>query len=137
VDFQVSYRRILAVLAMLALGIAPMSAALAQSPGSTSPTGVTTRAIVPLDVATVTTGGTAVTAVAATHRSGGGFLFNPSTATVNLCINEQGGTASGTTSSGSLTCIAPGVTYQLAPSWLPVSVVTADSAHPFSGEGIQ
>jgi hypothetical protein len=88
----------------------------------------------PLDVATVTTGGTAVTALGAGERAAGGWIQNPSTATVNLCINEAG-TASGTTSSGSTTCIAPGQTYNLAPAIGPVSVVSSDSAHPFSGYG--
>ncbi len=134
---SVAKAAILALLAPCIALIAPTPAAWAQSPGSGSPTGVTTRVIVPLDVSTVATGGTAVTALAATHRSAGGWLFNPATATTSLCINEQGGTASGTTSAGPLACIAPGQTYTLVPSWLPVSVVTSDSAHPFSGEGMQ
>lgn len=90
--------------------------------------------LVPLDVATVTTGGTAVSALAAAHRNKGGWLFNPSTATINLCINEIG-TASGTTSAGNTTCIVPGQTYVLAASPNAVSVISSDSAHPFSGYG--
>jgi hypothetical protein len=90
--------------------------------------------IVPLDVATVTTGGTAVTALAAGHRNKGGFLLNPSAATVDLCINEQA-TAAGTVSAGALLCISAGQTYTLSPSALGVSVVTSDSAHPFAGQG--
>ena len=90
--------------------------------------------LTPLDVATVTTGGTAVTALAADHRNKGGWLFNPTTATVNLCVNEIG-TASGTASAGNTTCIAPGQTYVLAASPNPVSVVSADAAHAFSGYG--
>jgi hypothetical protein len=90
--------------------------------------------LVPLDAATVTTGGTAVTALAAAHRNKGGWLFNPNSATVNLCINEIG-TASGTTSAGNTTCIVPGQTYVLAASPNAVSVVSSDSAHPFSGFG--
>lgn len=104
----------------------------------TNPCPVTTTpgtlVLVPLDVATVTTGGTAVTALATGHRNKGGWLLNPSGATVNLCINEQT-TASGTTSAGALICIAPGSSFNLAPSPLAVSVVTSDSAHPFAGEG--
>lgn len=92
--------------------------------------------LVPLDVATVTTGGTGVVALQAGHRNKGGWLFNPSAATVNLCINEVA-PASGTTSAGSLTCIAPGQTYILAASPNAVSVVTSDSAHAFSGYGFQ
>lgn len=90
--------------------------------------------LVPLDAATVTTGGTAVTALAAAHRNKGGWLFNPNTATVNLCINEIGA-ASGTVSAGNTTCIVPGQTYVLAASPNAVSVVSSDSAHPFSGYG--
>lgn len=99
------------------------------------PTGPGTRTIVPLDVSTVTTGGTAVTALTAGHRTAGGFLLNPVGATINLCINEQG-TASGTTSAGALTCIVPGQEYNLTPAAGAVSVVTSDSAHPFSGYGL-
>lgn len=87
-----------------------------------------------LDVATVTTGGTAVTALTAGHRTAGGWLQNPSGAQINLCINEAG-TASGTTSAGSTVCIPPGGSYNLAPSNAPVSVITSDSAHPFAGLG--
>ena len=92
--------------------------------------------IVPLDISTVTTGGTAVTAINAGNRTAGGFLQNPKGATVDLCINEQG-TASGTTSAGNTTCVAPGNSYNLAPSNNPVSVVTSDSSHPFSGYGLK
>jgi hypothetical protein len=89
---------------------------------------------VPLDLAAVTTGGAAVTALTAGHRNKGGWLFNPSVATVNLCINEIG-TASGTASAGNTTCIVPGQTYRLAASPNAVSVISSDSAHPFSGYG--
>jgi len=97
--------------------------------------GPSARTIVPLDVATVTTGGTAVTALSAGHRTAGGFLYNPIGATINLCINEQG-TASGTTSAGALTCIQPGQSYTLAPTAGAVSVITSDNSHPFSGYGL-
>lgn len=92
------------------------------------------RVVFSLDVSIVTTGGTAVTAIAQGHRIAGGWLFNPAEATVNLCINERG-TASGTTSQGDLACIVPGQTYLVTPGAGPVSVVTSDSAHPFSGAG--
>lgn len=90
--------------------------------------------LTPLDVSTVTTGGTAVTALLAGHRNAGGWLSNPNAATVNLCINEIGA-ASGTTSAGNTTCIVPGQTYMLTPSTNAVSVISSDSAHPFSGYG--
>lgn len=93
------------------------------------------RTIIALDVSTVTTGGAAVTALTAGHRSAGGFLLNPIGATINLCINEQGA-ASGTTSAGPLTCILPGQSYTLSPTSGAVSVITSDSSHPFSGYGL-
>ena len=92
--------------------------------------------MVPLDIATVTTGATAVTALNAGHRTAGGWLFNPSGATVDLCINEMA-VASGTTSAGSLICIAKGTRWDLTPSPAPVSVITSDSSHPFAGMGWQ
>jgi hypothetical protein len=107
----------------------PVSGAVSTTPG--------TRTLVPLDVAAVTTGGTAVTAIAAGHRTAGGVLQNPPGATINLCINEVSGTASGTTSAGSTICILPGQSYALAPSPNAVSVITSDSAHPFAGYGLQ
>lgn len=104
--------------------------------GSVTSTSPASRTIVPLDISTVTTGGTAVTALNAGHRTAGGWLLNPIGATINLCINEQG-TASGTTSAGALTCILPGQSYNLQPSGNAVSVITSDSSHPFSGMGLQ
>jgi hypothetical protein len=94
------------------------------------------RTIAPLDVATVTTGGVAVTALTAGHKTAGGWLQNPIGASINLSNNEIG-TATGTTSAGNTTCIVPGQVYQLVPSSGAVSVITSDSAHPFSGEGWQ
>ncbi len=99
-------------------------------------TGATTPGLlvlVPLDVSTVSTGGTAVTALTAGHRTKGGWIQNPTGATA-LCINESG-TASGTVSSGTTTCIQAGQTYSLAPSGNAVSVISSDSSHAFSGMG--
>lgn len=87
-----------------------------------------------LDAFTVATGGTAVVALTAGHRPGGGWIMNPSTTTA-LCINEIG-TAT-TTPSGNTTCIAPGQAYNLLPAAGAVSVNATDSAHVFSGYGIQ
>lgn len=101
------------------------------TPGGVTPGPLT---LVPLDISTVTTGGTAYTALNAGHRNKGGWIANPINATIPLCINEIG-TASGTTSAGNTTCISPGITYGLAPSGNAVSVISADSAHPFSGLG--
>lgn len=119
--------RILLSLALLALGT-PAYAATVVEPGALT--------LTPLTVATVTTGGTAVTALTAGQRSAGGWLQNPSNATINLCIAEVG-TASGTTSAGNTTCIIPGQGYSLTPSPMSVSVISSDSAHPFSGFGYQ
>lgn len=106
----------------------------AQQVVQTSPRVVT---IVPLRIATVTTGGTAVQALNAGDRVSGGLLVNPKGATIDLCINEDGGTASGTTTAGSLICIQPGTSYNVTASPLAVSVITSDSAHPFGGKGYQ
>lgn len=115
-------------------------ALITEPSGSGPATAVTTtpalRIIVPLDVSSVATGGTAVTALTAGHRTAGGFLFNPIGATISLCINEQS-TASGTTSAGATTCIQPGQSYTLTPAAGAVSVITSDSSHPFSGQGLQ
>ena len=93
------------------------------------------KTLVALDVASVTTGGVAVTALSAGHRTAGGWIYNPPTATVNLCINEIT-TASGTTSAGSLVCILPGNTDVLTPSPNAVSVISSDSPHAFAGYGM-
>lgn len=88
--------------------------------------------IVTLAVKLVTTGGTAVNAIAANGRTAGGWIQNPPTAPNNLCINEIG-TATGTTSSGDTTCIVPGQIYTVAPGTAAVSVISATSSHAFSG----
>jgi hypothetical protein len=103
-----------------------------------NPQGKLTAAVteVTLDVKTVTTGGVAVTAIASGHRTEGGWIQNPPSATVNLCINTIGA-ASGTTSSGDTTCVVPGQTYVVSAGPGAVSVISSDSAHPFSGYGYQ
>lgn len=121
--------------ALVALLFVPSSASRADW-WNTAKTSGGPFTLVPLDISTVTTGGTAVTALTAGHRTAGGWLYNPSVATINLCINEIG-TASGTASSGNTTCVPPGTTYGIAPGTGAVSVITSDSAHPFSGMGLQ
>lgn len=91
--------------------------------------------LVPLDISTVTTGGTAVTALSAGHRTAGGWIFNPAGANP-LGINEIG-TATGTTSAGNTTFIAGGQSYTLSASANAVSIISADNSHPFSGMGFQ
>jgi hypothetical protein len=125
-------RIILTCLALVAswfllVQVVPASAATVTVPGVV--------VIVPLDVASVTTGGVAVTALNAGNRTAGGWLLNPTGSAQPLCINEAGAVASGTVSAGSLICIAAGASFNLAPSGLPVSVVSSDSAHGFAGEG--
>jgi hypothetical protein len=89
--------------------------------------------LVPLTVAVVTTGGVAVTAIAAGNRTRGGLLVNPS-ATNNMVVNEIT-TASGTVTSGSNFVIPPGGSWVLAASGNAVSVISADSGHVFAGYG--
>ena len=121
-------RLILAAIA-LALALPPPARAITQTtPGE--------MLVLPLDIAIVTTGGVAVTALNVGHRSAGGWIANPIGAITPLCINEAG-TAAGTVSAGSVTCIAPGQSYSLVASNGPVSVVASDASHPFSGYGFQ
>ena len=107
------------------LGVALLSLALIGS----------ARALVltTLDIATVTTGGTAVTALAAGQRSKGGWIQNPPSASTNLCVNEK--STATTTAGGDVTCLVPGQTYILAANGNAVSVVSSDGPHPFSGYG--
>lgn len=111
------------------------SASLPTGTNSIGTVGPSSRTLVTLAIKTVTTGGTAVNAISAGGRTFGGFIQNPPSATVNLCINEIG-TATGTTSSGDTTCIQPGAAYKVAPASTAVSVISSDSAHPFSGYGL-
>lgn len=141
--------KFLAVLSLLVFGsgaaMAQGSTAQQVTPGYLTvtgcPGGITPCFIpygttfVPLDAATVVTGGTAVVALKAGNRTAGGWIQNPVGGNP-LCINEVG-TASGTTSSGNTTCIAAGQTYTLAPSSNAVSVISSDSSHAFSGYGFR
>lgn len=104
-------------------------------PTNSQPVFITPYNIQALRVGSVTTGGTAVTPLNAGDRTRGGWIQNPAAAGAALCINETGAVASGTTTAGSLICIAAGTIFQLAPSAQSVSVVSSDSAHPFGGEG--
>lgn len=113
---------------VLLLITAPAMAATVTVPGP--------LIVVPLDIATVTTGGTAVTAINAGNRVAGGYLQNPKGATIDLCINELVA-ASGTTSAGSLICIPPAGSYSVNPGIGSVSVITSDSSHPFAGYGLK
>ena len=107
-----------------------------QQTGGTVTVNPGQRTLVPLDIASVTTGGSAVTALAAGHATAGGFIYNPVVATVALCINQIG-VASGVSSAGNTTCIQPGQPYNIVPSANAVSVISSDSTHAFSGMGLQ
>jgi parallel beta-helix repeat protein len=116
------------------VGIAP-SAPPPTYPNPRFPKSGGSTTVSPLSISTVTTGGVAVTAIVANGRNAGGWIKNPESATVYLGINEIG-TASGTSSNGNTTFIAPGTTYYLSPSANAVSVISADSGHIFSGLGL-
>jgi len=105
-----------------------LKAASTANPLPTAPGSLRQRA---LDVASVTTGGTAVTAINAGNRVHGGWIYNPLGAGAALCINEIG-TAT-TTTAGSTTCIPADRTYNVSPGAGSVSVNSSDSTHPFSG----
>ena len=107
-----------------------------QQTGGTVTANPGQRTLVALDVASVTTGGSAVNALTAGHATAGGFIYNPAVATVALCINQIG-VASGTSSAGNTTCIQPGQPYNIVPSANAVSVISSDSTHAFSGMGLQ
>lgn len=88
---------------------------------------------VALDVSSVATGGTAVTALSSGHASAGGWLQNPAAATASLCVSLTG---TATTSTPS-TCLAPGQGFSIPPTAGAVSVISSDSAHGFAGQGLQ
>ncbi len=102
-------------------------------------TGPRTFTEVPLDIATTTTGGVAVTALNAGHRTAGGWITNPSTASsaATFCVNTVA-TATITSSAcvGSNNALVPGQTFTLPANGNTVSVISSDATHPFSGEGL-
>ena len=80
-------------------------------------------------VSIVTTGGTAVTAIAASPN--GGFITNPSTATEYLFVNPV--TTATTTASGTTFGLAPGQTWEVIAGQTTVTSVNAvTSGHAFS-----
>lgn len=119
------------------IGCMLSSAALAQTPSSPLNTISAPRGVYAPDVATVTIGGTAITAFTAGHTLKGGWIQNPSTATANMCISQTGAAASTSAAdvTGGTSCIVPGQTYTIAPSYGSVSVNSTDSGHQFSGQG--
>ena len=87
------------------------------------------------DIATVTTGGTAVAAFSAGHVAKGGVIKNPVAATAPLYVRLTG--TAGTTETGGTISIAPGQTYTIPPMAGAVSVNATDSGHVFCGMGFQ
>lgn len=87
-----------------------------------------------LDIATVTTGSTPVAALSAAHCAGGCFIYNPGTATKDLCISETG-TAGISESTAGTKCIPPTFSYWVKGQAGAVSVNSSDSSHVFSGVG--
>jgi hypothetical protein len=86
-----------------------------------------------LDVATVTTGGTAVTAVAALHAVRGGFIYTTNSA--GICVNILG--VATTTDGGNTACVAQGVRYSIPPTYGAVSVNSTGSGVALTGYGFQ
>jgi hypothetical protein len=93
------------------------------------------RVVVPLDVATVTTGSTAVNALSAGHATAGGFLITTNAA--GICVDQHttAGTVTGTPSS--TICVAQNQVYQLVPNTGAVSVNSTASGVSIAGEGLQ
>jgi hypothetical protein len=91
--------------------------------------------IVPLDTATVTTGGVAVTALAPGHASAGGFLVTSNAA--GICVDQSttAGTVTGTPST--TVCVVQGQVYNIVPSGNVVSVNSAAPGVSLAGEGWQ
>lgn len=93
---------------------------------------------VPLDIATTTTANTAVTAIIAGHRTAGGWIENPSTATTVICVNSITTAAfSSGACVGSNNGISPGQTFNIPANANAVSVISSDASHAYSGEGLQ
>jgi len=93
---------------------------------------------VPLDVSTTTSANTAVTALIATHRSAGGWIENPPTATTVICVNTITTAAFSSGSCvGSNNAVSPGQVFNIPSNSNAVSVVSSDASHAYSGEGLQ
>ena len=92
--------------------------------------------IVPLDVATVTTG-TPATVLNANHRTAGGFLITSNAA--GMCISENGtaGTTTATVAGVATVCVAANQRYTLLPSANAVSVTSPGTGVAISGYGQQ
>jgi len=108
------------------------------SPSSPSYIKPGTYTEVPLDIATTTSANVAVAALSAGHRSAGGWIQNPPTATTVICVNTITTAAfSSGACIGSNNAISPGQVFNIPANANAVSVVSSDATHPFSGEGLQ
>jgi DNA-binding beta-propeller fold protein YncE len=110
-------------------------ALLATAPAMAQRSGTQQFIIVPLDVATVATGGTAVTALTAGHATAGGWIMTANAA--GICVDQvtTAGTVSGTPSTTG--CVGAGVPVPLVASGLPVSVNSTGSGTALAGEGLR
>jgi len=118
-------------------GVTASTPVVLVDPTSLLPYGGDGRILTPADpdIATVTTGGTAVNAFAAGHVVKGGLLTNPSGASQPLCVRLTG--AAGTATSAGTICVAAGASYTIPPMSGAVSVNATDSSHVFGGVGYQ
>ena len=98
-------------------------------------TKITSLTVVPLDVGTVATGGTAVTALASGHATAGGFVGTSNAAGICVDQYQTAGTVTGTPST--TWCVYPGQPYALVPSTHAVSVNSTASGVSIVGEGLQ
>lgn len=95
--------------------------------------GTITHRTISLDVATVTTGGTPVTAINAGHAVCGGVLVTSNAA--GMCVNQNGD--AGTATAGDTICVAQNVPYYVIPSAKAVSVNSTASSVAIGGYGFQ
>jgi hypothetical protein len=107
-------------------------AALASPSGVliTSNTGVSSS-VGNLDVTTVTTGGTYVTAVPAGSCTQGCYIFNFISSSNNICVSETGN--AGTSDSATTICIPPGGRYDVRSTFNAVTVNAAANGVAFGG----
>lgn len=122
-----------------AIGTVVVTSLPALPAGSNSIGGVTDTPVqvtpTNLSAGTVTTGGTAVTALAAGHAAKGGWISNPLTNTGTLCISETG--TAGTANSVSTVCLPPGGTLTLPATGVAISANSTTSSLTFIGYGYE
>jgi hypothetical protein len=86
-----------------------------------------------LDVGSVTTGGTPVNALSATHAAAGGYILTANAA--GICVNLLG--SAGTSTSGNTTCVAANQPYDIPPTANAVSVNSSASSVTLAGYGFE